>query len=665
MDAVQLLTARLEGIDMKPVVRKVIALLALCVLAIDGTTQAQDLYGIVGAGGFPHGRQLIRIDTATGAATLVGDTGISIPEGLAYNPDAGLLYAIGSGMSGRIYRVNTADASIDVLPASGSAAHPMAIAYRSVDHALYAVHWAGPADHRLQRIDPLSGALITDVGTLGAIQIQGLSARPSDGVLFGATTDDDLVNIATAPTELPTLVTLVAHLHRLMRALAFHPDGTLYGTDGSNLYTINLATGAETLIGPFGGDINTVSGLAFVTEPGPETAEVWIKDCAADTGTVSSLPLCPQWWTSPDIWIDNDGDMVIDAPVVGADNRLVAVVRNRAGDTANDVRARFYYRDSSTGLRFPDGANLIGEDTVTVLPWGFNLATVVWHALPAPPGTGGHWCIGVVLDHPDDPPVSPAVQPTEDNNVGMANLWFIAGRAGEPVLLGFDAGTGGKSGFGLTPWPREFVLKVIDELPPGWSWEMEGAPAGEPFLLHLGRPRPIQVQVKVPADAAPHSGGALEVRQIDVETGTVVGGVRFDLYEDHLPPMAVGNIGASVVDGRVVLTWVEVMQEEKSGLRERVAYYEVLRDGKPAAKVLRDQDPSRPGIQWADRTLVAGMPTYAVRVVDEGGNVSALSPAVTVKVAGMEPDGRFGRLIIGAVVVGGFLWLLGITRRTT
>lgn len=368
--------------------------------------------------------------------------------------------------------------------------------------------------------------------------------------------------------------------------------------------------------------------------PSPVPIDVWIKDCAADVGSVPTSPNpCPQWWTSPDIWIDNDDNFVIDAPVYGADNTLKALVRNNSSAWAMIVTVNFYYRDASTGLIFPDGASLIGTDRVHVPANGYAIASTLWRNLPANP-SGGHWCIGVVLTHDDDPAITPAVQPYQDNNVGVANIWFLAQRAGEQVTLPFNVGTGGSGGFGLGGWPRDFVLKVVDRLPPGWSWTLEGIGADQPFTLKLDEERTVQLNIQVAEEAAPHTGGAVEVRQVDVATERVVGGVQFNLYEDHRPPERVRSLTASLGTGRPVLTWDRVFVEAETGLTERVAYYEIFRNGKAVAKVMRDEEPTQPGMQWTDPDLVTGRLTYAVRVVDEGGNISVVSAKATVTMPG-------------------------------
>ena len=237
-----------------------------------------------------------------------------------------------------------------------------------------------------------------------------------------------------------------------------------------------------------------------------------------------------------------------------------------------------YYRNNTTGLVFPDGANLIGSSVVNVPPNSSALVSVPWTNLPTAP-SNGHWCIGAVLNQPNDPAISPAVIPYEDNNVGIANIWYIAGREGERMDISFSAATGSKSGFGFTSWPRDFILRVKQDLP-GWTTTIEGVEAGSPFTLQLGEEKKITVNVDIPEGVKSHIAGTIKVEQVDVETDKVVGGVMYKIYEDHHPPKRVNKMAALVGEKSVVLNWEPVRIEEKTGLEDRVAYYEILRNGK-------------------------------------------------------------------------------------
>ncbi len=239
-------------------------------------------------------------------------------------------------------------------------------------------------------------------------------------------------------------------------------------------------------------------------------------------------------------------------------------------------------------------------------------------------------------------------------------MWFIAGREGEAEYMSFALATGGSGGWGLKPWPREFILEVEVKLPSGWSWELEGATVGEPFRLKLGEEREVKLAVQVPEGAPPHSGGSVELRQVDVATKQVVGGLIYNLYEDHLPPEPVREPRANLIDGYALLSWPQVRKESKTGMRERVAYYEILRDREAVAKVVLDGDPHRPGYQWKDPDPVKGTVTYAIRVVDEGGNVSETSPSV--KLEGPKASVRWLTWLLLLVI--GVLSILVIRKRS-
>lgn len=372
--------------------------------------------------------------------------------------------------------------------------------------------------------------------------------------------------------------------------------------------------------------VDIFTAVAQIGVPG-QSVDAWIRDCNADIGNVPSNGVCPQWYTSPDIFIDNDLNGILDLPLYGGDNTLRAVVHNLGSEFAENVNVDLYYRNNTTGLVFPGGAPLIGSDVVNIPPNGSALISVPWANLPAAP-SNGHWCIGAVLNHTNDPAIFPAVIPYEDNNVGIANIWHIAGRAGERMDVSFSA-AGSGSGFGFKSWPRDFILRVEQDLP-GWTITMEGAEAGSLFTLQLGEEKNITVMVDIPEGVEPHTAGAIKVEQVDVKTGKVIGGVMYKIYEDHLPPEPVDKIAAMVGEKSVVLTWEPVWIEENTGLEDRVAYYEIFKNGQPYKKLVRDEDPFAYGMQWIDRDLSGDKLTYAVRVVDEGKNVSAISPSLVV-----------------------------------
>jgi len=375
--------------------------------------------------------------------------------------------------------------------------------------------------------------------------------------------------------------------------------------------------------------------------------DAWIRDCDADDGTVPSTPNCPTFWRSPDIFLDTatpgagsgslpSGDLVIDGPMYGVRNRLKAFVRNRGTGFAENVQVSFYFRNNHTGLAFANGATLIGQTSVNV-PANAEVLTGVDWTIPNPPNAG-HWCIGVVLEHPDDPQTS--THPPDDNNVACVNIGVIAGRAGDTVTVDFDVGAAGQKGFGLTAWPHEFIVTVSAETLRGWTWKIEGLKADEKFRIDRGESRKVRLLVDIPESAKPHESVEFFIRQLDADTRTAVGGVVYQIYEDHLPPRRIRALNAVLADGKPRLTWERVRVESKSGATERIARYEVLRDGERVAEVIRDEDLLCAGIQWTDPEPGSGRVAYTVRAVDHGGNVGEPSEeAVLVLGAGGEAAG--------------------------
>ena len=158
------------------------------------------MYGVTGAGSSPS--SLYTIDTTTGAATLVGATGMSHITGLDFDPTSGILYGVVSA------------------------------------------GFAGPST--LVTIDKATGAatLVGSLGVSGVGNIPDISFN-SSGALFGWTEDsDDLISINKATGT--ALVVGDAGIGTFQTGLAFGTGDTLYVKPGTDLYTVNPVTGIAT-----------------------------------------------------------------------------------------------------------------------------------------------------------------------------------------------------------------------------------------------------------------------------------------------------------------------------------------------------------------------------------------------------------------------------------
>jgi hypothetical protein len=244
---------------------------------------------------------LFTIDRTTGAATLVGKTGLADGvSGLRFDPTTGVLYGLmGSPCTGaRLVTLDPAtgagtvvgaligqgfDGSTTVACAGGGEAlafAPDGTAYAGgyvfgsafllkVDKATGAVLESNPI------LDPTSGLVFDSSGVLWASH---------GNAMFTAMlhTIDPATGAYTSALPLSEFV--------IVSDLAFAPDGTLYASLPSEnmLATIDTATGLVTRIGSFGSVVSKMSGIAF--SPAPPTPTPTPTSTPTPTPTPTSTP---------------------------------------------------------------------------------------------------------------------------------------------------------------------------------------------------------------------------------------------------------------------------------------------------------------------------------------------------------------------------------------
>lgn len=165
---------------------------------------------------------------------------------------------------------------------------------------------------------------------------------------------------------------------------------------------------------------NLQAALQLIRDAG--CRRLWIKDHAADTGAEpSAVWLGDHWshafWVSPDIWT------VPETLEEGATVTLNVRVHND-GPAVTGATLRAYYTDPRVSLEFPNpGAVLIGEWT-GALPAGDSVRSLSW---TVPTGTNiwgeRHWCVGAVVTHPDDRPLTTLIEKT--SNLGGRNFQTV------------------------------------------------------------------------------------------------------------------------------------------------------------------------------------------------------------------------------------------------
>ena len=198
---------------------------------------------------------LVRIDPATGA--LLGTVGV-ITDGpapmsigdLAIHPVTGTLYGIrsngdGANLGGRLYTINKSTGAATLVGNANSGSGG-GIAF-APDGTLYqTAHNAPGGSFSLNRLNPANAARLSSVPL--QFYFDGLAVRPSDGALFAAT-----------------------------------------GGSGDQIFTINPATGAATLVGATGA--GSTSDLAFAAATDALAPVVELRDPAgALLGSASAGP---------------------------------------------------------------------------------------------------------------------------------------------------------------------------------------------------------------------------------------------------------------------------------------------------------------------------------------------------------------------------------------
>jgi len=187
---------------------------------------------------------------------LVVLTGLS----LRAQPASGALYAV-TWDTGTLYTVNPANAALTVVGNTGiTRIDDMAF---GLDGNLYATtnSSSNVGSSRLYRINPAT-AVPTLIGNMNVTQFEGALAFRSNGVAYGAGQGGTQLYTINLGTGLATVIGNMAG--RDVSGWIFRSDGTLVameGTTGSNLYSINLTNFTTTNISalpPIGG----IGGMA-------------------------------------------------------------------------------------------------------------------------------------------------------------------------------------------------------------------------------------------------------------------------------------------------------------------------------------------------------------------------------------------------------------------
>src|SRR3569833_2162296 len=201
------------------------------------------LYGV-------NGGSLYRIDAASGATGLVGDTHGN-PHGLAFDAENNILYASDANTA----QLLTLDTTTGAGTAKGAALledMSGALAYDSTHNKLYGANKLG-----LLRLDTANGRG-TSVGQLGLENVPDVAYNPNSGVVYAEASDGDDGKLLTVDLATGTATPVGGiGIACCVDGLAFIPaSNLLYAVDtaSGDLVRISTDTGVVTTVGPIGFD---------------------------------------------------------------------------------------------------------------------------------------------------------------------------------------------------------------------------------------------------------------------------------------------------------------------------------------------------------------------------------------------------------------------------
>lgn len=194
------------------------------------------------------------VDVATGSASVVGNMGVIMTD-IAFSP-TGTLYGISFNS---LYTINTTTAAATLIGGLGLTG-ANALVFGS-DGTLYT---AAFNTTNLYTVSTLTGAAIS-IGNIGFNSAGDLAFN--GGNFYLSSTTNQLVSINLSGTVSGSAVGPLGFFN--VFGLATADNGTLYGVSGQNVFSVNTATGAGTLVSSYAGQaLLSANGTSFFTEAG-------------------------------------------------------------------------------------------------------------------------------------------------------------------------------------------------------------------------------------------------------------------------------------------------------------------------------------------------------------------------------------------------------------
>lgn len=391
--------------------------------------------------------------------------------------------------------------------------------------------------------------------------------------------------------------------------------------------------------------------------------DLLIRDCAGDVGAEPDGPCAGNWVKSLDIWIDNNDDGTIDAPIKGQVNHLYVRGWNNGGP-ATGAKVKCWYVNPSLGLKFglgspgtqiTDAITFESEKSISTLgplaplPGGLGYRTYFNWLIPSPPPNIDHYCIGCVIENGADPQTSAA--PIEDNNLAQINFWALALKAGQtPAKQGradstvFREQIEVNNVFGDT---CDFLV-VVDSLAAGFEVYPD-------TFTYLTLPPDSQtiVTFDIVRQNPQHKDSTGVAFLLYKLPGMVLaGGLHNTLLIDDVPPDTVSGFAVSQFElvgdnfprptPTHTLTW-EDPQTDLDGFHEETRYFEIHAANDPIllaspdsttlVKITKgDDDLLTPGYQYHYTAVDLNPVYFTVIAVDLAGGAGPPAPAKSAEV---------------------------------
>jgi hypothetical protein len=267
-------------------VKKPFLLLAVGIFASIGVANASLL-----ATDWTASSSLYSLNTTTGVATLIGSTGQTQMIGLVVDTNS-TIYAISEEANSRLWTLNPTTGLATLVGSTGFNLQEGDMTIDPVSGAMYVADGAGD---KLYTINKATGAT-TLVGSFGALGRDVSGLQFLNGNLYGLALREpgpaELLQINPATAAVTNIGStgvsfgVIAAMGRDPATNLVYVGGptTNFGSD-NELYTINLATGATTLVGPISGIQGSLSGFSVsgsptILNPTPEPATLGLTGLA-------------------------------------------------------------------------------------------------------------------------------------------------------------------------------------------------------------------------------------------------------------------------------------------------------------------------------------------------------------------------------------------------